>query len=771
VFPLKLALRAGITEGEQKMEEMRQQNVFRRLRQSCLSMILTAFAVSFGFNAVAFAEIPESPEPVLISTSDSTRALASYAQKWRGGLPGKNTEIFMPGERAVIFVTNIDLMADEGANAFRVYAEDANGKQYRLTVEDIQQIGKQSWIYGLTVRIYDENEYNGQPSADGDVLIRVTWRGNTSNRVRLGLGATGGKIKDDENAVPTPAPLAPPAQPDIAETGADRIRFMEQAAFGPTPALETRLRQTGMRRWIEEQFNKQPTFPYPDQPLRPNDANAPATTPNSCNSTANPAICQRDSYTQYLNQNWMFKEALYGDDQLRRRVSWALHQIWVVSGVDTQQQRWMQEYYEVLDRNAFGNYRNLMKEMTLNPAMGNYLDMVRSTRTNPNENYPREILQLFGVGLDMLNQDGTPILDNQGNRIPTYDQEKVNQFTKVFTGWTFCNNGANPACPNFSTGTANYIDPMLLVSANHDLTAKTLFSYTQVNGQSAPFSTIPACVNCTTDATRVPYANASLDQTLDNIFYHPSVAPFVGKLLIQHLVTSDPSPAYVARVSAAFNNNGQGVRGDMKAVIRAILLDPEARGSRKNDPNYGKLREPFQLTTNLLRHFNVKSADGTQQSDGYIAPNVAALGQNIWNPPTVFNYFPPDYIVPGTDVAGPEFAITNTGSSFGRINFLNTMIFSRINCTGGVPNCQATGVAPLGTSISLAEPQAWAAADATGNTLIEGLNAKMLHGRMSVSMKNTLRTAITAVPMTNTLLRAQQAVYLVTTSSQYQVQR
>ena len=478
----------------------RQQSGLYRLWQICVCLCLTAvFAVT-----VSAQEVPDSPAPILISTPDSTRAWAINAGDWRGGLPKANTEIFQPGadSRAVIFVTNVDLMDGESANAFRVYAQDANGKNYRLTVEDIQPINKQNWIYALTVRLYDENGYNGQPEANGDVLLRVTWRGMTSNRVRFGLGETGGKIKDDEGAVPTPAPESPIAGQNRAyDNMGDRIRFMEQAAFGPSASLDLRLRQIGAQRWIDEQFNKQPTFAYPNFPQKSIDANlgCPANVPSGQPDPIRVA-CVRDHYSQYQNQNWMFKEALYGDDQLRRRVSWALSKIWVVSGVDTQQQRWEQEYFEILDRHAFGNYRDLMAEMTLNPAMGNYLDMVRSTRTNPNENYPREILQLFSIGLDMLNQDGTPILDNQGNRVPTYDQEKIVQFTKVFTGWTFCNNGANPACANFVTGAPNYIDPMLLVSANHDLTQKTLFNYTQVNGQPAPCQVIPACNKCTEDA-------------------------------------------------------------------------------------------------------------------------------------------------------------------------------------------------------------------------------------------------------------------------------
>jgi hypothetical protein len=231
------------------------------------------------------------------------------------------------------------------------------------------------------------------------------------------------------------------------------------------------------------------------------------------------------------------------------------------------------------------------------------------------------------------------------------------------------------------------------------------------------------------------------------------------------LVTGDPTPAYVGRVAAAFNNNGEGVRGDMKAVIRAVLLDPEARGAIKTAPDFGKLREPFQLATNLMRAFDVKSADRTQPSDGYINPQTNSMGQSIWNSPTVFNYYSPDYIVPETDLIGPEFGILNSNTSFNRINFINTMVYSRINCTttGTPPVCNPMGIAPLGTSLSFAEPQAWAGQDTTGDALIEGLNRKMMHGSMSQAMKNKIRAAINVTGIT-AIQKAQQAVYLVASS-------
>jgi uncharacterized protein (DUF1800 family) len=550
---------------------------------------------------------------------------------------------------------------------------------------------------------------------------------------------------------------------------------MEQAAFGPSSALDFRLRQIGLRRWIEEQFNKPyPTIPYPNHPLVNVDSSI------ACGGAygTNPEVnrCHRDLGV-YPLRNWLVQEAIYGDDQLRRRVSWSLHQIWVISSLNLYQQRWMQEYVEILDRNAFGNYRDLMREMTLSPAMGEYLDMIRSTRQNPNENYPRELLQLFTVGLYLLNQDGTLVLDNQGNRIPTYDQDKIDQFTKVFTGWIQCNDGNNPVCSNAVIGSPNYVDPMYIANPNNqDQTAKTLFNY-----PGAPNPTIAACTNCTNNAAGIAYANDSLNKTLDNIFYHPNVAPFVSKLLIQHLVTSDPTPAYVGRVAAAFNNNGANVRGDMKAVIRAILLDPEARGGRKSEPTYGKLREPLQYMTNFLRTFNARAGNTTtgnvpatppascqNRSDGVFDWMPREMGQDLLAPPTVFNYFQPDYVVPGTDILGPEFALANTGTAVARNQHILNITFGSIWLQ--LPTAaDPYPYVPCGTSIDLSEPTAWATADPSGNTLIEGLNTKMMHGTMSEAMKAKIRTAINFnVPAD---AKAKQAVFLTASSSQYQIQR
>src|SRR5688572_6554619 len=585
---------------------------------------------------------PDSPTPSLLSDVDRTRVLAVNTRGWDGNVPSSGRVTFQPSSQSsiTIFVSKLQLLPGEAANSVRVYLTQRSGKTFELQTDQLVQANK--LVHAVHVRLYDPVGYRGQPVADGDSLIYLTWRGLSSNILKIGLGSTGGGIKI-------------PATPALAETNGadgptneyvgyfhsgDRVRFLEQAAFGPSTVLDMRLRRIGLRTWLTEQFEAPyPTFSYPNPPQL---QTAP---PSTCTLSTHPS-CYREHYTMMPLQKWFFQEAIYGNAQLRHRMTWALGQIWVTSGVAVQQSSHAIAYHKVLSENAFGNYRELMSDVTLNPTMGFYLDMARSTKLNPNENYPREILQLFSVGLYLLNQDGTRQLDQQNNPIPTYTQENINELSKVFTGWTYC----NFTCTNSQGGIINYKDPMILIPANHDLGAKTLLTY-----PGAQNTTIPACTNCANDEAIKTYAENSLNQALNNIFNHPNVGPFIGKLLIQHLVTGDPSPAYVGRVAAVFNNNGAGTRGDLKAVLRAILLDPEARGNLKTAPRYGKLREPVQLVTNLARLFPAKDFFGEAPSDGGLAGHVAPMGQDPFNSPTVFNYFSPDYVVPGTTVLAPEF--------------------------------------------------------------------------------------------------------------------
>ena len=741
----------------------------RRLRY--LTLTGASVFLASQFFAVQAAALPEDA-PILISEAHSTRAIVTSSPGLRrAGLPLRVVPV---GARVTFYVTNLEtLLKDEGRTAFRADVQDEHFRRFPLEIISFAPTAERPWVYALTVRLHE-----GIGDA-GDVLMRVTWRGMSSNRVRVAVGHEGGKIEDDEGSVPTPMPDAPiihnRTERATLPWSGDRVRFMMQAGFGSTVAMENRLRRISYSTWIEEQMEEKrdangdvrySTFPYP--------AFAPTVTipPVDCNGTTglnDPAdpdqgLCFRNKYTMFPVQNWFFKEVMYGEDQqLRRRVSWALHQIFVVGGRETEQSGRMVEYIKILDSNAFGNFRFLLRDITLSPAMGNYLDMARSTRQSPNENYAREILQLFSIGTDMLNPDGTPQLTPNGERIPSYSQETINNFTKVFTGWTFC---SAPECQNRVTGVTNYIDPMMVVAANHDNTQKVL-----LNGVVLPAGQSPG---------------EDLKQALDNIFHHPNVGPFMAKLLIQQLVTSNPTPAYVGRVAAVFNNNGANVRGDMKAVIRAILLDPEARGDVKTDPDYGKLREPVLFVTNIVRPFEPTAqaaapAACAGQSDGVLNLATIPLDQDTFNPPSVFNYYPMDYVIPTTPLSGPEFGIFSTGTALKRPNFVQQMAIPNSNVSPGVSGvpiaAPLTGqllnlnYAPCGTRINLTRLQNLVIADPTGNTLVDTLNREMLHSSMSAGMRNDILAAVQAVSPASTLKRARTAFYLVATSPQFQVQR
>jgi hypothetical protein len=513
---------------------------------------------------------------------------------------------------------------------------------------------------------------------------------------------------------------------------ANTARFLEQASFGPTSAEIARVQNIGLRAYLDEQFAL-PISGYPSLPLQP------TTEPPGCDS-----ICRRDHYSHYLLQRRFFERAMYEPDQLRQRVAWTLHKLIVTSGNTLQQASHMAPYLQILDNRAFGNYRQILGEITLNPAMGQYLDMMTSTRNNPNENYPREILQLFSIGTDKLNLDGTPILDVDGIPVPTYDQAVVDGFTKAFTGWRLA--------PQPAPGVAEYILPMVLDTNstppespnNHDFTAKTL-----LDGVVIPART-----------SSVANAYLDLNDALDNIFNHPNVGPYIARHFIHSLVTSNPSPAYIARVAAKFNNDGTGERGDLKAVVEAVLLDPEARGNVKTTATYGHLREPALFICNMLRLFDAKSFNRTTNSDGYLEPRARDMDQSILRPTTVFSYFPADFSLPGgSGLLGPEFGILSTSTTLRRANFINTIVFNGINVSTD---------APQGTSLDFSALQALAA---TPSALVDEVNRLMLYNTMSPEMRTSIITAVTAVNSSNPLKRARTAVYLVATSSQYQVQR
>ena len=527
--------------------------------------------------------------------------------------------------------------------------------------------------------------------------------------------------------------LGLPATPRAQQTGPpgtsyspDVVRFLDQATFGPTRELVEYVQQVGVPAYLAEQLVAQ-MKPYPDLPPMP------ATRPADCTGS-----CQRDNYTMYPLQVHFFQNALYGTDQLRQRVAFALGQIFVVSanGSRVTLSGWMGPYQQLLYRSAFGNFRQLLTDVTLSPAMGAYLDMVNNRKFNPttgvkpNENFSRELLQLFSIGLVMLNRDGTPQRDGEGRTIPTYDQAIVENFSRVFTGWTFA--------PAFAPGVPNYRDPMVVrvvrrVEVDHDTDEKQL-----LNGAVNPAGLSAA---------------ADLQAALDNIFYHPNVGPFIGKQLIQHLVTSNPSPGYVDRIASVFNDNGFGVRGDLAAVVTAILTDPEARGDQRTDSDYGHLVEPVLFVTRVLRAFQ-------PQSDGVLASFTASMGQDVFRAPSVFNFYPPGYRIVGTGLLGPEFKLLDSATALARINFVNTVVFNGI--AAAPPN------RPSGTTIDLS-PLLPLAPDP--DALVAAIDDLLLHRSMSPQMRSTIVEAVAVIPASNRLLRAKTAAYLVASSSQYQVER
>ena len=702
---------------------------------------LGALVLLCGFWQAASAQ---TRQPIIITDANSTRAIALESlSRMRDPFP-VTTVSFVAGAdtrtRVLFFVLNLDLLPGEGANALTADGEDSNHKLYKFKVEDVRPVPGFEGLQQVVIRLSDDI------GDVGDILLRLNLHGVSSNRVRISVGHTGGTIQDDAGSAPSPAPQTPPAPTPTptpnpytgAATDADTVRFLEQASWGPTPAEVTRVKALGFNAWLNEQFNAAQTG-YPNIALVPADSSV------GC-PTGSPATCGRDNYSLYPLQKQFFTNALYGPDQLRQRIAFALHKIIVVSGADVNIPSYYNPYLQAINNNAFGNFRTLLNDITLNPAMGVYLDMAGNTKTQPNENYAREIMQLFSVGLNQLNQDGTPVLDAQGNLVPTYDQATITNFARVFTGWNFA--PLNPP----QAGVPNFISPMIVANENnHDKNPKVLLQY------AGAVSGLPANQTSAQD----------LNNALDNIFNHPNVGPFIGKQLIQQLVTSNPSPAYVARVAAAFNNNGQGVRGDMKAVIRAILLDPEARGDVKTDPNFGRLREPVQLASNMLRAFNAKSFDKTANSDGVVASRdnlgFTTMDQDLFRPATVFSYFPADYNVPGTSLEGPEFGILSATTDLKRANYVNGLIYTgiTINATDR----------PNGTSLDFSAVQSLADNPAQ---LADTLNAQLLHGMMSASVRTSVITAINAIPTSTSqyqLKRAQTAVYLVLTSAQYQVER
>ena len=499
------------------------------------------------------------------------------------------------------------------------------------------------------------------------------------------------------------ASVVSPAQP-VSQVAA--VRFLEQSTFGPTTALVNQVAQNGFDQFLELQY--------------------------SVGASKYPAPLPTDSGVTKV-QNQFFINAVNDSDQLRQRVAFALNEIWVVSQNKVSDPTGYTNYMTALTNDALGNYYDVMKDVTLTPAMGHFLDMVNNdkpaTGQHANENYARELMQLFTLGLSQLNPDGTPQVDGSGNPVPTYTQNDVMALGRSFTGWTF------PTEPGQSLARHNpqfYGGNMVPFETNHDGGSKTLLGQSIPAGQSA---------------------EQELDTALTIIFNHPNMPPFVAQQLIEKLVTSNPSPAYVSRVASAFSSGkfetyGSSKRGDMQATIAAILLDPEARRGDSASSvvaTDGKLREPVVMMVSVARMFS-PTTDGTGFT--YFG---GTMSQSLFSSGSVFNFFPPQNLIAGTKLNGPEFAIFNTNTALARANFVNSIVYGTISS---------------GTKVSFTPVSGAGSQDA----MVDWLNNYLLHGTMSSQMKQSVLTAMTAAG-TNTTNQAKMALYLVISSSQYQVQR
>ena len=511
-----------------------------------------------------------------------------------------------------------------------------------------------------------------------------------------------GSSEKQPNANVTPLRFDQPLKKNA--TTVDAARLLSQASFGVShESLVAATRHASLAVWIDEQIRLPTTLQLPKVQAYGNSSLRPP--------------------RHYV---W-WETAINADDQLRQRVAFALSEIFVVSDIDYtlgNAQHGVVHYYDMLAASAFGNFRELLERITLHPVMGIYLSMVRNEKADPvnnirpDENYAREIMQLFTIGLYELNEGGTPV--PIGNPTPAYTQSTVEEYARVFTGWNFAD---SPEWQSTNLTQYDKMSPMVPQEQFHDTGSKQLLGGVVV----------PAGLT----------AQEDLDIALDSLFNHPNVGPFLGKALIQRLVTSNPSEHYVARVGAVFNDNGQGERGDLGAVVKAILLDSEARqGPDAADAdmaqNFGKLKEPLIKATQILRALNAtpgKSADSlfhlySKTSDG--AGDL--FGQAVLSSPSVFNFFSPDfrssYTMSGTDqqpLYAPELQILTESLVSSANNDLHAMLFDANNRSEGASRAAMLNIdAPISM---LREGR---------DVYLEHMNMLLMSGGMSDHMQTLL---------------------------------
>jgi uncharacterized protein (DUF1800 family) len=532
------------------------------------------------------------------------------------------------------------------------------------------------------------------------------------------LAACGGGGGGGETPAPAPGPT-----PAVAPTRVQAARFLAQASLSSSATEIERVRTLGYSGWLDEQM----ALPRS------------STNVEWLKSRGYDAVDFKNGFAGVDNMLW--RKLIASPDPLRQRVALALSEIVVVGATGIAGLGFRQfaagYFMDLLEANAFGTYRALLDDVSKSPAMGAYLtfrgNRKAAGQSVPDENYARESMQLFTIGLVQLNSDGTAKLGSNGQPQDTYTQTDVSQLARVFTGWDV----------DTSVGTADTPDrsfrPMVQIASRHELGEKKFLG-----------TTIPA----NTDGAM------SLTMALDVLLAHPNMAPFIGRQLIQRLVTSNPSAAYVGRVAAAFNNNGSGVKGDLRATVRAVLLDAEARSdSATTDPAFGKLREPVVRFVQWARTYALTDASGAWNLGDMTDP-ATRLGQSPLRSPSVFNFFRPGYVVPnsGINASGnrtvPEFQITTESSVAGYVNFMQRTIGSGVN----------------GSASLRGDYTALTGLIADSAALLAELNVTLAAGQLSAATLAALKTALDTIAVTTTTGQANRlyaAITLVMAAPEY----
>lgn len=545
-------------------------------------------------------------------------------------------------------------------------------------------------------------------------------------------------------------PSDPPVDPATLPNDQQAVRFLSQATFGPTSADLARVKTIGFENWINEQFAL-PRSSHLDYVT----TQIPLPIPQGTTVTMDPLY------------HSFWRQAIAAPDQLRQRVTFALSQILVVSTADAALQtspHTVASYLDVLAEHAFGNYRDILQAVSTHPAMGQYLTSLANRGDNgrtPDENYAREVMQLFSIGLYELNMDGTQKLVN-GLPVDTYDMEDIRNLARVFTGWSWGNVGT----PDPSNGRffGNPADPMRRV-----IPMQFYPQYHSPDEKVFLQTSIAANTNGVT----------ALRTALDALFAHPNVAPFIGKQLIQRLVTSNPSPAYVQAVAEAFASGrfavpgtsrsiGSGTRGDMKATVAAVLLHPEARDmSKLTSDTWGKLREPVLRLSALLRAFEATSQTGNFR----IGVLDNTLAQTPLRAPSVFNFFRPGYVPPNSEAADrglvvPEFQITNELSVATYANAMQSWV---PNGLGSVP--QNSGL--TGNDVRIQYTTARGLAGDV-DRLLDHVSLMLTYNTMTPETRAAIRAAVGAIPTSANNAAANRvnlAVFMTMMSPEFLVQK